>query len=130
LERIVYKSAVLTFKVMHGIAPEYFGPVVRVAYLPGRQSLHSAGTNRLVVPLFKLSTISTQAFPVANPRVWNSLPADITSAPLLSTFRQRLKTYLFRQSFLISPFNNVHSLSGPCGDIHLGHFKKTLIDLN
>jgi len=98
-ERVVYMIAVLTFNVLHGIAPEYLGPVVRVANLPGRQSLRSAGTKRLVVPPFKLSTIGTRAFPVDGPRVWNSLPADITSAPSLSTFRQRLKTYLFRQSF-------------------------------
>jgi len=31
---------------------------------------------------------------------------------------------------LISPFNNMHSLGGPCGDIHLGHFKKTVIEFN
>jgi len=49
-ERVVYN--VLTFKVLHGIAPEYLGPVVRVANLPGRQSLRFAGTNRLVVPPF------------------------------------------------------------------------------
>jgi len=87
-ERVVYKIAVLTFKVMHGIAPEYLGPVVCVADLPGRQSLRSAGTNRLVAPPFKLSTIGTRAFPVASPRVWNSLPTDITSAPSLSIFHQ------------------------------------------
>jgi len=52
-ERVAYKIAVLTFKVMHGIAPEYLGHVVRVADLPGRQFLRSAGTNRLVVPPFK-----------------------------------------------------------------------------
>ena len=98
-ERVVYKIAVLTFKVLHGIAPAYLGPIVRVTDLPGRQSLRSASTNRLVVPPFKLSTFGTRAFPVAGPRVWNSLPADVTSAPSLSTFRQRLKTYLFRQSF-------------------------------
>jgi len=85
--------AVLTLKVMHGFAPEYLGPVVRVAYLPGRQSLCSTGTNHLVVPQLKLSTNDTQAFPAASPRVWNS------SAPSLSTFCQRLKTCLFRQSF-------------------------------
>jgi len=88
LLRVVYKIAVLTFKVLHGIAPEYLGPVVRVANLPGRQSVRSAGTNRLVVPPFKLSTIGTRAFAVAGPHIWNSLPADITSAPSLSTFRQ------------------------------------------
>jgi len=36
------------FKVLHVNAPEYLGPVVRVADLPGRQSLRSADTNRLV----------------------------------------------------------------------------------
>jgi len=87
-ERVVYKIAVLTFKVLHGIAPECLGPVVRVVDLPGRQSLRSAGTTLLVVPPFKLSTIGTRAFPVAS----HSLPADITSAPSLSTFCQRLQT--------------------------------------
>jgi len=42
--RVVYEIAVLTFKVLHGIVPDCFGPVVRVADLPGRQSLRSAGT--------------------------------------------------------------------------------------
>jgi len=55
---------------------------VRVADLPG-----FAGTNRLVVPPFKLSTIGSRAFQVAGPQVWNSLPEDVTSAPTLSTFR-------------------------------------------
>jgi len=35
------------FKVLHGIAPEYLGPVVRVDDLSGRRSLHSDGINRL-----------------------------------------------------------------------------------
>jgi hypothetical protein len=97
-ERVVYKIAVLTFKVLHSIAPEYLGPVVRVADLPGRQTLRSASTNRLVVPPFKLSTIGSRAFPVAGPQVWNSLPENITSAPSLATFRRRLKTHLFNRS--------------------------------
>jgi len=79
-ESDVYKIAVLTFKVLYGIAPEYLRPVVRVANLPGQQSLRSAGTNHLVVLPFKLSTIGMSLPPVASPRVWNSLPADITSA--------------------------------------------------
>ena len=89
----------LTFKVLHGTAPKYLGPLVRVADLPGQQALHSASTNRLVVPPYKLSTIGSRAFPVAGPHLWNSLPEEITSASSLLTFRKRLKTYLFRQSF-------------------------------
>jgi len=98
-ERIVYKIAVLTYKVLHGSAPGYLGPVVRVADLPGRRALRSASSSRLVVPPFKLSTIGNRAFPVAGPQVWNDLPEDITSVQSLSTFRRRLKTYLFHRSF-------------------------------
>ena len=86
-------------KVLHGTAPKYLGPVIRVADLPGRQALRSASTNRLVEPPFKLSTIGSRVFSVAGPQIWNSLPEDITSALWLLTFRKRMKTHLFRQPF-------------------------------
>ena len=41
-ERMVYKIAGLTFKVLHGTAQKYLGAVVRVAKLPGRHALRSA----------------------------------------------------------------------------------------
>jgi len=36
-----------------------------------------------------------RAFGVAAPRLWNSLPACVTSAKILSTFKKHLKTQLF-----------------------------------
>ena len=33
------------------------------------------------------------------PRLWNSLPADVRFASSLTTFRRKLKTHLFRQSY-------------------------------
>ena len=33
------------------------------------------------------------------PRLWNSLPVDVQSAPSLTAFRRKLKTHLFRQSY-------------------------------
>ena len=33
------------------------------------------------------------------PKLWNDLPHDIRSAPNLSCFKSRLKTYLFQKSF-------------------------------
>ena len=62
-------------------------------------SLRSARTNRLLVPPVKLSTVGGRAFPVAGPTIWNSLPDSVISAPSPSTFRQRLKTFLFQASF-------------------------------
>jgi len=42
---------------------------------------------------------------------WNSLPPDVTSAPTLTVFRNRLKTHLFSRSFpfqLFSASSSVH----------------------
>jgi hypothetical protein len=98
-ERIQYKIAVLTYKVLQGTAPRYLGPLVRVSDLPGRRNLRSASTTRLVVPPFKLSTIGSRTFKVAAAQTWNGLPDDVTSSPTLSLFRNRLKTHLFHRSY-------------------------------
>jgi len=82
------------YKATRGTAPSYLSQPVRVvADLPGRRSLGSARTNRLLVPS------AAWAFPVAGPTIWNSLPDNVISAPSLSTFRQRLKTFLLQASF-------------------------------
>ena len=98
-ERVDFKISVLPYKVLHGLAPWYLGPLNRVADLPGRRPLRSAGTNRLVVPAVRLATVANRAFLVVGPQIWNNLPSDVTSAESLSTFRQRLKTHLFSKSF-------------------------------
>ena len=49
-QRIQFKMAVLTYKVLHGCAPSYLGPLVRVADLPSRRALRSANTSRLIQP--------------------------------------------------------------------------------
>ena len=86
-ERIQYKIAVLTSKVLQGTAPRYLGSLVRVSDVSGRRALRSARTNRLVVAPFKLSTIGSRTFKVAAARTWNDLPEDVTSSPTLPIFR-------------------------------------------
>ena len=51
-ERIQYKIAVLSYKVLHDTAPRYLGPLTRVADadIPGRRALRCASTDRLEVP--------------------------------------------------------------------------------
>jgi len=53
----------------------------------------------LVPPTFRLTTVGRRTFPVAASLLCNSLPSDSQSSPSLPVFRQRLKTFLFRQSF-------------------------------
>jgi len=94
-----YVSVVmLTFKVLHDNAPRYLGPLVAVADLPGRRALRSASTSRLVIPLIKLSTVASRAFPVAAAQVWNGLPEAVISSSSLQTFRRQLKNSSFLTS--------------------------------
>ena len=81
-----YKIAVLTYKVLHGTAPRYLGPLDRVADLNGRRALRSASSSRLVVPMFRLSTVGSRAFNVTGSRIWNELPEEVISAPTFFKF--------------------------------------------
>jgi len=98
-EHIQYKIAVLTYKVLHGTAPRYLGPIEQIADVHGRRALHSASSSQLVVPIFRLSTVGSRSFNVTGPRIWNELPEEDVSAPTFSSFRRRLKPFLFQQSY-------------------------------
>jgi len=63
------------------------------------RSLRSTGTNRLLVPPVKRSTVGSRAFMVAGRKTWNALLEDVTSSQSEYTFRRQLKTWLFKKSF-------------------------------
>jgi len=77
-ERILYKMSVLTYKALHVGSPRYISSLVHVANVSGRPALRSAGSNRLRISPFKLSTIGGLAFPVAAAQIWNRLPRPIS----------------------------------------------------
>jgi len=70
-----------------------------VADILSRQRLRSSTSDDLCVPAVRLPTAGRRAFSVAGARVWNALPADVTSAPSLFTFRKRLKLHHFSLSY-------------------------------
>jgi len=83
-----------------GLAPTYLSDSLRhVADLPGRQRLRSASSTDLAVPQTRLQTVGDRAFCVAAAKTWNSIPSEVTSSVTLSTFKHKLKTYLFSLSF-------------------------------
>ena len=99
-ERILFKVAVLTYRAVNGSAPEYLSSYfVPVANVPSRLRLRSSNSDQLMVPSYNLTTVGRRAFLVFAANLWNSLPANLTSAPSLTIFRQRLKTHLFRRSY-------------------------------
>ena len=54
---------------------------------------------RIVVPSVQRLILGDRAFPVAASRSWNSLPPAIRNVSSFTSFRQQLKTHLFRLSF-------------------------------
>ena len=80
-------------------AVSYLGPFTYVADLPIRRGLRSSCSNCLVQPPVHRSTVGSRAFSVAGPQVWNCLSPEVTSAPSQATFRTRLKTFLFTESY-------------------------------
>jgi len=81
--------------------PRYLSDLLqRTADITSRRRLWSSTSSELVIPLSRLVMVGDQSFAVAGPGLWNTLPEDITSAPSLLVFQRKLKTHLFRQSYL------------------------------
>jgi len=89
-------SPVLAFRCLKGLAPTYLTDSLQhVADLPGRQRLRSASSADLAVPQTRLQTVGDRALCVAAAKTWNSLPSKVTLSATLSTFKHKLKTYIF-----------------------------------
>jgi len=100
-ERITFKLCLLVYKALNGMAPTYIQDLcVPVSSVSTRVALRSAARGDLVVPRTTLR-IGNRAFSVAGPAMWNSLPTNIRFAPTLCTFKNRLKTHLFLQSYFV-----------------------------
>jgi len=94
------KLALLVYKCRQGVAPPYLADeLCQPADTEAQCHLCSASTSSLIVRRTRLSTVGDRAVPVAGPRIWNSLPQHVTSAPSLAIFRSRLKTHLLGAAF-------------------------------
>ena len=99
-QRITFKIATLTFKILSSQQPSYLASIIH-KYQPTR-SLRSSAMNKLAVPSSsaKSSVTACRAFSVAAPTVWNGLPVALTDPNIsYDIFRQRLKTHLFKTAF-------------------------------
>jgi len=78
--------AVLVFKCRNKTAPQYLADDLQwAADDSARTRLRSASLNKLVMRRSRLSTAGDRAFGVAAPRLWNGLPACVTSASIYTS---------------------------------------------
>ena len=84
-KRVVFKILVMTFKIVHGLAPESLCKLI---------SLHCQTTLTLGI-LYLDTNLGRQSFSYVAPRYWNALPDSLKFSNSLDIFKRNTKTYLF-----------------------------------
>lgn len=95
-QRIDFKILLLVYKALNGLGPKYISDLL-LSYEPPRP-LRSSGTGLLCVPRVRTKH-GEAAFSFYAPHIWNKLPENCRSAATLSSFKSRLKTFLFAAAF-------------------------------
>jgi len=92
LHRIQFKILLLTYKILHGLAPRYLIDLLDL-------SSRSRSSSILVVPKTNKVNYGDRSFAKAAPVLWNNLPLYIKQSPNVSIFKSRLKTFMFKKAF-------------------------------
>ena len=95
-QRIKFKVALLTFKALNGLAPQYLADLLTSN---ASRPLRSTSQLKLKEPSFRLSTFGGRSFMCCAPRLWNTLPNNLRNCVSVLEFRKHLKTYLFREAY-------------------------------
>ena len=100
-ERVTFKILTLSFKGIHGLAPDYIQSLVTL-HCPSRYSL-SRNNKHFLKPYGKktLKTLDDRAFAVAAPHLFNALPRFIRDEDNFNRFKTLVKTFLFNIAYNI-----------------------------
>ena len=95
--RSTYKIACLCYHCHSSTAPSYVTDMLHKKPLHTCNTRSSSYTMPLLNrPAHSKATLGDRSFSFASSSVWNSIPNDVRCAPSLSSFKSRLRTYLFR----------------------------------
>ena len=102
---IDYKLATLAFWHFDGCKPGYLSSRLDICQLSW--SLRSSSDRVLRVPCWKQKSFGYRSFSYQGPVVWNSLPTDFKFSSSLASFKSKLKTHLFKESYSLC-WDNCH----------------------
>ena len=99
--RSTYKIACLCYHCHSSTAPSYVTDMLHKKPLHTCNTRSSSYTMPLLNrPAHSKATLGDRSFSFASSSVWKSIPNDVRYAPSLSSFKSRLKTYLFRSVYI------------------------------
>ena len=90
--------ACMCFSAINGSGPAYLTELLHV-YTPSRTLRSSSDTRMLEIQQYKRKTRGFRTFSCFGPHIWISLPQDLRHYSTLSSFKAKLKTFLFSQYF-------------------------------
>ena len=93
--RSKYKVLLLVYRCKNGQAPEYLQQKLSLRN-PIRITHAATDRDILQMPYNKRKTLADHGFSSAGPKLWNTLPPELRSAPTVSIFKKLLKTHLFK----------------------------------
>ena len=98
-ERINYKIAMICFKCVNGLAPNYIADFLEF-YEP-RRNLRSSSDKTILKQTveYNYKFYGGRSFRVIGPLIWNSLPRKIREANSLDSFKKMLKHHYFKSAF-------------------------------
>ena len=97
-EHTKYKVTCKYFSAISGSGPAYLSELLHV-YTPSHTLHSSSDTHMLEIQQYKCKTHGFHTFSCFGPHIWNSLPQDLRHCSTLSSFKAKLKTFLFSQYF-------------------------------
>ena len=95
--RIIFKIILLTFKAVHGEAPECIKQLIYTKQ-KSSYSLRSNSDFLLVSPRTS-NQYGDRSFSSAAPTLWNALPLNIKLTDKLTIFKKKLKNFLFCKAY-------------------------------
>ena len=95
-ERIKYKVACMCFSAINGSGPAYISELLHV-YTPSRTLRSSSDTLILKIQEYKRKNHGFRTFSCFGPYILNSPPQDLRHCSTGSSFKAKLKTFLFSQ---------------------------------
>ena len=104
--RIDFKIRLLTFKVIHGLAPSYLTSLIAVK--TNAYNLRSSNDCLLNMPKkITKKALDDRAFQVAAPGLWNKLPASLRNIDCLQDFKRYLKTHFFNKLLVFRSYSHI-----------------------
>ena len=90
--RYSYNKAVLTYKALNKLTPEYISDLLKPVSKVHNRNLRPASNGSLAVPRSSTSFFD-RSYSATAPRLWNSMPNEIITESSLNNFKRSAKTY-------------------------------------